>query len=220
MVAHGVWDPHCPCSCPMSWFGPCGEQGCVPCDTPRHHPSHLQSRVSGMSPVSAVLSRQGSRDMSPQYVPSATCFVCTVPSTHESRDMSLAPRAIAGTSRVRCPFLPWEQGCVPMTCAAGATALPQELDVPRTLAFGDVPHVPSCCGNRDMSPVPHQVHVPRALSHHPAGSGTFLHATCYWGHIPPVEQRGVISPCHVPPGHIHAMWSHPMAHVPPPSLQT
>lgn len=102
VVAHGVWDAHCPCSCPMSWFGPCGEQGCVPCDTPGHHPSHPQSR--DMLPATPAI-----RD-----VPYVHC-----PITSREQGYASTICVISHVPRVHCPFHPREEGHVPSTTCCG-----------------------------------------------------------------------------------------------------
>lgn len=195
---------------------PVTPQGTIP-PTRKAGTCSQQHLPSGMSPVSTVLSYQGSRDMPPQYVPSATCPVCTVPSTHESRDMSLAPRAVAGTSRVRCPFLPWEQGCVPTTRPPTGAGRPQDTCLwgcptcpfllweqgyvsSATPSACPMCTVPSCHGSRDMSPLTHgtgdmsHVHCPTT----PQGQGQFSvpHAT---GAISLLWSRGGSCPhamCH------------------------
>lgn len=107
--------------------------------------------------MSPVPSPQENRVTPPRHVPLATGPRCPVPSTHGSRDLSPAPRAIGCTSCPRCPLLPREQGC-PEMCFWGCPTCPFKLR--------EQGHIPS-----DKW---HWGHVPCAPSHHPAGSGMFL----------------------------------------------
>lgn len=152
----------------------------------------------------------------------------TIPPTHKGGTRSPATRDVPHvhhpiTPRVQghssighvphrcCPFHPREQGHDPSTvCHWGhilcALSLPlvRAGCAPRTRAFGDVPRVPSYCRNRDMSPVPHQVHVPCALPPLPMGAGMFPQGHVALGTRPmctvpsPCSGRD-ISPCHVLP---------------------
>lgn len=175
-----------------------------------------QHLPSGLCPMCAVPPPQESKDMPPQQVPSATCPSCTVPSTHQSWDTSPAPRAIGGTSHVCCPFLPLELDVSPR-CTAWGHVPPRGAGtwfrdmvpghVPLwmshasllAVATGTCPQCHTKCTSHVHGPLlplergrvlretQHWGHVPCAQSHHPAVAGTFLHATCYWGHVVPME---------------------------------
>ena len=143
VVVHGVWDPCCPCLCPMSWFGPRGEQGCVPCDIPRHRPSHPQSR--DMSPATPAI-----RDVSHVHCPIISREQGHASTTH----------AIGHMPHMHCPFHPRKQGHVPSTtCHWG--------HIPSApMGAGMCPHDTCCWGHSppmgaEMSPG----HVPLGMSH-------------------------------------------------------
>lgn len=195
-------------------------QGCVPCPL-SHHPRRAgtssMTRATGHAPhVHCPF-----HPPEPGRVPSTTCHWEHVPYVLSLLWMCPHNTGATALSTTR------ELGCGPGHVPLGMS----HLSLP-AVGTGMCPqcHIKCACPVHHPPPatgagcVPRETwpwgRVPCAPSHHPAVAGTFLHATCYWGHIPPVEQGWVVSARHVPPGRIPGAWSQPMACVPLTSLQT